>query len=134
MYYLTEQDIKEINESGEFDSWYQGIYKEGFGVPNDVKDVCVYKRWSIGGVSGGSCWDSSNPQPYEGDEEPDFVVLDKALMKIVPNLSFLHYKEIERMIISTETSEYHYYGNRDEWGVAYIPLPLLYQKLESLGY
>jgi hypothetical protein len=134
IYKLTEDDIKEINNSEGFDSWYQGIFKEPNGVPDTMKDTCIYMRWNTGGVSGGSCWDSSNPQPYEGEDEPDFIVLEKALQKIVPTLSFLHFKEIERAIVSTEDSEYNYYGNHDDYEIKYLPLPVLYTLLEKLGY
>lgn len=134
---LTDLDIKEINESKDFDSWYQGIYKEAFGVPDKMKDMAIYMRWSTGGASGGSCWDTEEDdgaQPYDGESEPKFIVLDKVLAKIVPTLTFSDYREIEKCIISTETSEYHYYGNYDDWGIKYLPLPVLYKKLEELGY
>ena len=134
MTHLTEEDIKLINGSGEFDSWYQGIYKEANGVPNDMKDIAIYMRWNTGGVSGGSCWESSDPQPYDGEDEPDFKVLDMVLAKLAPSITYLHYKEVEKLIISTETSDYHYYGNYDEYEIKFLPLPVLYKLLEKLGY
>ena len=66
---LTEQQIKKINESLK-DSWNQGIYKEPYGVEHE-KDYVIYQRHERGGVSGGSCWDSSNPQPYYNDDDWD---------------------------------------------------------------
>lgn len=134
MRHLTLEEIQEINASGEFDSWYQGIYKEATGVPDNMKDIAVYMRWNTGGVSGGSCWDSSDPQPYDGEGEPDFKVLDVVLAKLAPNITHLHYKEIERAVISTETTDYHYYGNYDDYEIKFISLPVLYNLLEKLGY
>ncbi len=131
--HLTEEDIKKINDSKDFDSWYQGIYKEAYGVPNDMKEMSVYKRWKKSGADGGSCW-GTDAEYYEGDPEPDFVALDKALAIIAPTLTHLHYREIERAVISSDTTDYHYYGNYDDWGICFIPLPTIYAILEKLGY
>ncbi len=130
---LSEEDINEINNDEGFDSWYQGIFREAYGVPNDMKEEAVYIRWSMGGASGGNCW-GDDAEYFEGDEKPDFVVLEKALMKIVPTLSFLHFKEIERNITSSSKSDYEYYGNYQDWEINFIPLSTIYKVLEKLGY
>lgn len=131
--HLTKSDIEEINNSKSFDSWYQGIFTEPFGVPNDMKETVVYMRWCTGGASGGSCY-GDDLEYFVGEGEPDFVVLDKVLEKIVPTLSFLHYKEIKRSIISTEESDYQYYGNYNDWDICFIPLSTIYEILDRLGY
>ncbi len=134
---LTQDDINEINNSGEFDSWYQGIYKEAYGVPNDMKEHAVYMRWNTGGASGGasggSCW-GDEAEHYDGDDEPDFVVLTKVLEKVCPTLSFSHYKKIENLITSNYETDYEYYGNYTDYQIKFIPLSEIYNCLVQLGY
>ncbi len=125
---LTEQDIAEINDSKEIDSWYSGIFKEPFGVPNTEKRLLVYSRYESGGVSGGSCWDSSNPQPYTSERPKNHMkILDLVLEKLCPNITYLDYKKISELIVNSEISEYEYYGNSTDWVIEYIPLDELYK-------
>lgn len=49
---LTDEDIKRINDSGVFDSWDQGIFKQPLGVEH-IKERVVYQRHKRGGHRGG---------------------------------------------------------------------------------
>lgn len=114
---LTNEEIKEINNSIS-DSWNQGIFTEPNWIPNNVKEPVIYMRWSPGGISGGSCWDDSDPQPYYNEDiKPRFEALDKVLMKLCPNISYLQYKDIEALIKRNSDTEWEYYGNCTEWNV-----------------
>jgi len=53
--------IKLVNSKCPYD---QGIYSEPNYVPIHIKEPVVYMRYTTGGVSGGSCWDESDPRPY----------------------------------------------------------------------
>ena len=84
---LTEQQIEKINKSLK-DSWNQGIYKEPYGVEHE-KDYVIYQRHERGGVSGGSCWDSSDPQPYYNDEDrPNWDALDEVMWNSIADIKF----------------------------------------------
>lgn len=127
---LTEQQIKKINESLK-DSWNQGIYKEPYGVEHE-KDYVIYQRHKRGGVSGGSCWDSSDPQPYYNDEDrPNWDALDEVLKLVCPEITYLKYKGIEDLITSTDKSDWEYYGNHTDYDIWYLPLEKLYNYLEK---
>lgn len=125
---LTKEQIKQINEKCPYD---QGIFTEPYGIPNTIKEPVIYMRWSPGGVSGGSCWDSSDPQPYYNREkEGDFKVLDLVLEILKPNISYLEYKKISELIVSSEETEWEYYGNCTDWNIKYIILSDLIKLLK----
>lgn len=119
---LTEDQIERINKKSpnEWQANEQGIFYQPFGIPEDVKGYVVYMRWVTGGVSGGSCWDDSNPQPWENDETPGFEVLELLLKEICPQITYLQFKELEKLIQSNEDTEWEYYGNRTDFMVKYI--------------
>jgi hypothetical protein len=121
---LTKEQIERINKELPYDLFgeCQGIFTEPNGIPNDIKEPVVYLRYESGGVSGGSCWDSSNPQSYTKDEIPDFIALDKVLEVLCPNVTYLKYKQIEKFIHDTSEVEREYYGNRTEFTIKYIKL------------
>jgi len=127
---LTQKDIQEINSKVK-DSWNEGIFTEPNYIPVHIKEPVIYMRWESGGYSGGSCWDDSDPQPYES-EKPKFTVLDLVLKKLKPDISYLDYKEIEKLIHDNQETEYEYYGNSIDWSVEYIILSDLYKLLEKL--
>ena len=87
-------------------------------------------KWSPGGVSGGSCWETSDPQYYEGDEKPEFKDLDIILEQVCPNISFLQYKLLTQNLIRTEKySDEEWYGNRTDYCSNYIVVDEFYNYL-----
>lgn len=126
---LTEEDIKEINNSGKIDSWYSGIWEEPFGVPNDEKRLLIYSRYESGGYSGGSCWGNEARAYSKTMPKNHMKILDLVLEKVCPNLTYLEYKSISRLIQSNEKTEYEYYGNSTNFIVEYLPLDDLYKHL-----
>lgn len=97
----------------------------------------LFVKYETGGVAGGSCWDSSDPQPYSIDEEDledDFDVLDEFLTENAPNLTFLQYRETVKQFIHTDSySENEYYGNCTDFGVKYVVLTELIPHLKKIG-
>ena len=88
--------------------------------------------WRYGGVSGGSCWDDGKDHHYSmtGDPEPSFEDLDKLLLKVAPNISFLVYRNLENKLVERdERSENEYYGNYTEYGIKRINIGKLYTYL-----
>ena len=130
---LTKEQIEKINKEAPMD-WQtneQGVFTEPNGIPNEVKEPVIYMRWETGGVSGGSCWDNSNPQPYTTDGEPSFKVLDLVLKELYPDISYLMFKGIEKLINSNEETDWEYYGNCTEFSIKYIVLSELIDYLEE---
>lgn len=125
---LTDKQIEEINE--EMDSHWldngQGIISEGAGIPTHIKEPCIYRSYNTGGVSGGSCWNSSNPTSYYVDEVPEWKALKKALDIVMPDYSEDEFKMIKALAQENETTDYQYYGNYDDYRIDFIPLSKFY--------
>lgn len=124
---FTEEEIQEINNKVPYE---QGIFKEPYGIDTRIKEPVVYMRWVSGGMTGGSCWDG-RPRPIETEGEPNFDVLDVILKKVVPQISYLQYKEVEKLIRESDYNDYHYYGNYDEYSVKFIVLSELEELLKT---
>ena len=129
---FTDDKIKEINKLAPYDYGNeQGIFKQPYGIPTDIKEHVIYMRWESGGVSGGSCWDSSNPQPYTNTDKPKFEILDIVLRNIAPNITYLQYKVIEDLIRNKYESKYEYYGNSTDYEINFIVLTDLENQLDE---
>lgn len=127
---LTQEQIKEINLNLPYG---QGIFKEPFGIPYEIKEQVIYTKWTSGGRSG-SCWDDEDTvnEDYTCDRPTDaFKVLDLALEILYPNVSFLQYKKIEELIESNTDTDYGYYGDYTEDTIEWIKLSELYKLLET---
>lgn len=124
---LTEEDIQEINGLVA-DSWNEGIYTEPTYIPTNIKEPVIYTRWIKSGYKGGNCYDGKTK--YFENEKPRFTVLDLALKKIKPEISYLQYKDIDGLIRTNQETEEHYYGNSDDYMVEYIILSELYKLLD----
>ena len=118
---LTQEQITEINKECPYG---QGVFREPFGIPNHIKGLVIYTKWESGGKPG-SCWDDENTENEEyRNERPDdsFVVLDKVLKILKPNVSYLEFKEIERLKDSNYEMDYGYYGDYTEDAIEWIVL------------
>ena len=92
-------------------------------------------KWETGGMSGGNCWDDSNPQSYTASEvEPEFVVLDVILEKVCPAMTYLQYKALEREIDTDSYTEHEYYGNNTNYGRRRLSVNDLWKFLVARGY
>lgn len=130
---LTQEQIRQINNMApnEWRENEQGVFVQPSGIPVDVKGPVIYMRWHTGGVSGGSCWDSSNPTRYETDnKKPKFEVLDLVLKELMPSISYLQFREIEDLIRTNTEVDREYYGNCTEYDIEYIVLSELIEALQ----
>ncbi len=126
---LTQQQIEQINSECPYG---QGIFREPFGIPDHIKDLVIYTKWNSAG-RGGSCWDDEDTvnEHYDLDRPDDaFVVLDKVLKVLKPNISYLDYKNVESLKESNTETEYGYYGDYTEDTIEWIKLSDLYRELE----
>lgn len=125
---LTQTQIEAINKecpSG------QGIFREPFGIPNNIKELVIYTKWESGG-RGGSCWDDENTvnEHYDKSRPNDaFKVLDLTLKVLKPEVTFLQFREIEALIDSNTKTDYGYYGDYTEDTIEWIKLSDLYEAL-----
>ena len=108
---------------------------EGYDKKKERKPFIVQK-WETGGVSGGSCWESSDPQHYDlGDSEKPkgFVDLEAILQVVAPSITFLQYRLLEKIIKTGEETHYEYYGNYTTYGYELILMEDLYKILAEFN-
>ena len=131
---LTKEQIEKINmlSPREWQSNEQGIFTEPYGIPIHIKEPVIYCRYETGGVSGGSCWDDSDPQPYTVKlPENRMKVLDLVLAELNQNITYSQYKQIQNLIHTNNETDYEYYGNSTDFQIEYIILSDLIKLLES---
>ena len=129
--------------TAEFEKLYaafdRGSFPYGYGYDRrrgkrakDKDAICWY--WITGGVSGGSCWDSSDPRSYTSDEvEPEPTKLEEFLMIAAEDISFLRFKKISALVVREDFCQYEYYGNCDEYQIRYIEKEVLLNALVEAG-
>jgi hypothetical protein len=126
---MTTEDILEINSKCPND---QGIFFQPTMIPVNIKEHVIYTRYETGGMTGGGCW-GGNLYHCEEDEPKDkWMVLELVLEKLMPNITFLQYKKIERLIHDNSETNHTYYGNSTDWKVEYIILSELEQLILNL--
>lgn len=128
---LSESKIKEINSMCPED---QGVFFQPWGIPTSIKEHVIYQRFLTGGMTGGSYHENSFLHSFTNDEsKPPFRVLDLVLKELKPELTYLQYKDVERLIRTSDYSDREdYYGNCSDYDITYIVLSDLYKYLESI--
>jgi hypothetical protein len=97
-----------------------------------VDEIRLTHKYEVGGISGGSCWDDSDPQPYTVSRpDNEFEIFDFLLSKLNPRISFLEYKKLEKQIKQEEITDREYYGNCTEYVILSIPLQVIYDNVKS---
>jgi hypothetical protein len=124
---MDKETIKKINDKCPYE---QGIFVEPYGIPVHIKEPVIYMRKDIGGMSGGSCW-GTEPEPYINTETVEFEVLDLVLMELKPNITYLQYKMVNKLIHTNNETQYEYYGNSTDYEIKYIILSELEKLLET---
>ena len=87
------------------------------------------QSFHIGGMIGGNCWDDSEPYYFSSHEEIIFYLLDDFLREVIPEITYLKYLGVKKLVKQTEYTEYEYYGNTSEYKVFYIDLNELYDAI-----
>lgn len=131
---MNDAQIKQFKEK--YDKWDRGIYTEPFGVPDSEKRYVIWERYEKNGYVGGNY--NGDEAEYFENEKPDnfFEHFDLILEEIVPNLSFLHYRKVQRELIknSEKGERWDYYGNSTNWEIQYVVIDELEELLKGLGY
>ena len=103
--------------------------------PYEYPDGVLSERWLTGGQGGGNCWDSEpSYYPIDTEKEPNLTGLDEILMEVSPNLTFLQYRLIEKLIEYDTKTYNEYYGNYTIYSLKTLKLKDLYDKLKEFGY
>lgn len=118
---VTKEIIERVNKECPDN---QGIFIEPYCIPTHIKEPVIYSRYEIGGYSGGSCWNDSNPRPYTSIPPTNKMEVLEILLKYTkPDISFLEFRRlISQHLKTNQETEYEYYGNSTEWEVEYITI------------
>ena len=126
---LSKDKIDEINSKCPSD---QGVFMQPYGIPVDIKELVVYTRYKTGGTRGYSYHDDSENEEYATPEPANkWEVLDIVLEELCPNISYLQYRKIIKLMHDNDETENEYYGNSTEWKVEYIILSELLDKINE---
>ena len=128
---ISNELIAKINEKCPSD---QGIFKEPYGIPVNIKEPVIYTRVRTGGYEGGD-YLGTKPVYCKEDYTLGWDVLDILLEEIAPEITLLQFRKIQKLIKTNEkTQSDDFYGNSDEYLIGYIILRELVELLKSLGY
>lgn len=132
---LTEEDIANLSAGAPYeqsiDKMSRYSYKDSSFKNNDR--LALILKYETGGVSGGSCWDSSNPTYYSNDEpKPKFKLLNEALKILKPDLTFLQFHDVEELMHTFDYTVHEYYGNRTDYEITYVYIDELENTLANL--
>jgi hypothetical protein len=108
-------------------------------IPNGKALYCIYSKAFIGGMSGGNCWDTTEPTYRSNDGGHKKVrktfdeEFDAIMQELAPNISFLKYKTLYNAVTEEYTfTENEYYGNTSEFLVMFVELKKLYEKMTEM--
>lgn len=111
--------------------WQRHFRHSGLWIDKDMK--LRSDKWCTGG-SYGNCWDN-HLRPVSPDKALGFTELDKLLLQLAPNISFLQYKMINDSCVSQEESfDRDYYGGGTSYLNWVCDLQKLHEKLVEFGY
>jgi hypothetical protein len=86
-------------------------------------------EWTTGGLTGGSCWGTSDYSARESEPEPEFEELDRLLEGLRPEITYLQYKALYRMLVQTDSrTSNDYYGNHTSYALKTLELSALYDQ------
>ena len=88
-----------------------------------------------GGVSGGSCWDDSNPTGYSCNYTlPDLTSrVIEIIGEFFPDVTLVKYtKHCTNLVRKGEHTAYEYYGNCTAYKSLYVTVESLYKSLKAL--
>lgn len=127
---------KDYDISSGFDETFSILedYDNYFG-NNKEKHVenVIYTKIKTGGVSGGSCWDDSDPQPFSNDYDDTFTIFEQFIENALfaKKIAYTDYKKLTRLVKSFNRCETEYYGNYRDYLVKYIEVKDLYDFLKE---
>lgn len=123
---------KLINDLFGLEDFYpNGIYTSN---PTKRERTELSIEWRTGGATGGNCWGDEAIIPVDAEIEPEFDDLFAILETVVPNLTFLDYKKLTKLIENDGRTEYEYYGNCSHYSIKRISIDNLYNFLKEHNY
>lgn len=98
---------------------YAYITKDKYLDSNEFKGF-ISETWLIGGMEGGSCWNSGADTSVTPEDPKVLSLLDDFLESQMPELSFVKYRKLLKLVKTLEWSRSEYYGNYYLYKCSYI--------------
>lgn len=130
---MTREEFQKIvNDLLGFEVYYPNeIYCSN---PPERERKVLSVEWRTGGITGGSCWGGEANISIDADEEPEFEELFSILELVAPNLTFLHYRNLLKIVKQDDRTDREYYGNCSYYTIRRICLDDLYRFLKEHKY
>ncbi len=97
-------------------------------------NLVLVHSWIIGKTRSSSSWEhnDASTNTYEtGELEPNWDLLDNILEQYWPEISFLKYKKLMKLVKVKTQTEHEYYGNSTDYGVKLLKVEDLYNFLNE---
>jgi len=131
--FLSKIDTARINGLAELESKVE--YYAGSGFEAHTRGMNLIGYVLVGESSGGNCWgDITHYKSYSYDDDFKTYALATMLKAVVPEILFLDFIELKRLIHNDEFTDKHYYGNYREYQYCYVDYKEIYEFLEKAGY
>lgn len=130
--------IKEIET---LDKFKEIVYKiEDTEYRNGNHDFILNKKWTIAGVSGGSCWDLGDEErdPHYDlleEDEPEDNTIAIILKNMLPEISlnsFLKNNESWQFWDDDTDLDCDYYGNYTRFRTKTLKMDILFEKMKTI--
>lgn len=130
--------IKEIKTLEDFKTEVYTLSDQQFREKN--YDFLLDKKWTTGGVGGGSCWDEGDEEHdphYElsEEDEPEDNTIEIILKNMLPEISLEHFLEKHELWQFWEEdsdSDYEYYGNYTYYSTKTLKFDVLFEKMKEM--
>lgn len=129
-----------VNVDENYGAKYKDLYSYRIHDKKNIVEPGVWAvsiKWYTGGISGGSCWDEgdeNNHYATTGEEEPEFTDFETIILHFVPNITFVEFRDIRKLVKQKEWTDYEYYGNSTNYAEKYVYLEDIYNFLKEKGY
>lgn len=114
--------------------WVYENYSPVYHTYYSYDDGEVVFSIDIGGARGGTCWDDSDPESYQNSfssDETENKFVFEFVSEFFPDISFVKYKSICKLIEKYEHRENEYYGNYTDYKIEKVKVADLVEFLEG---
>lgn len=126
---MNRDQFQEIVHSVSGEEYYREKGSIWNGKYGPRKVICV--EWETGGAQGGNCWGDDAHYYSVSDNEKELSELYEILKLVCPNMTFLQFMDLKKLIYYTTRTESEYYGNYTDYKRSNINVEDLWQYLVS---
>lgn len=109
-YYVNPESLDDYNKS----------YLESVDLRSSDFKGFISESWSLGGMTGGDCWNSGANQVIYEEDEKEFTTLDNFLKDCLPSFSDSDKEGLSSYIEEQTYNVYESYGNYELKRIKYI--------------